>query len=604
MGARKADYQNLDIASGLFMNETDRGAVNRWKDGDNVRWLNGLPEKIGGYLLQQLTDEDSNVLTYEGKARSALQWDSLDGLNWVSIGTQCKLYLINGSRLYDITPVRRTFARLDPFSVTNTLTTVTVTDANHDAQEGDQVRYTGATAVGGITISGEYTIVSVIDIDTYTITHTAAASSTATGGGAVTMEYDISCGLESDGTLSGYGTGDYGEETYGTERTGSTYRGFARVWSLQQWGEDLLASPSGGALYYWDRSLGPSSRAVLVPNAPANIEHMLVSPDDRHVIAFGANLTSTGEQDKMFIRWCASEDFDTWIAAVDNDAGSKRIDVGSRIITAVRTRTQMLVLTDKALYNGEFIGGDDVFSFNFLAEAMTPVAKGSLIEVNGIGYFMGEDDFYIYDGTLRIMECDISEYVYGSLSRTNQSKVYARYNKEFTEIWWSYPSSGATENDRTAIYNIAEKVWYKSSIQRECGLDRNTFYGKPLAFKDGELFLHENGVNAGTGILTAYLESYEAEIDAGGNQIGLVNHLLHDFKTLTGSVDVRLFGREYPSDSVVNSSTINATSATRKVDIRFSQRQQGIRIESNDLGDHWRMGKWRVMVTPNGTRIG
>lgn len=600
-GPRAARYVDFRVAPGLFTEETDRGATGRWKNGDNVRWFKGLPEKIGGFVAQPLTDDNGNPATYISKARSNHQWESLDGENWIALGTVCKLYLINNNKLYDITPIRRTVALINPFSTTNGSTTVTVTDVLHDALDGDHVRFSGATPVGGLTINGEYTI-SVVDQDTYTITASSAATSTATGGGTVQAEYDISCGLESDGTLSGYGTGDYGEEEYGTPRTGSTFGGFARVWSLQNWGEDLLASPSGGTLYYWDRSLGPTSRAVVIPNAPDNIELMLVSPDDRHVIAYGANLISTGEQDRMFIRWCAAEDFDDWTPTTTNDAGSKRLDVGSRIVTAARSRDQILIVTDRAAYGQTFVGAGDVFDFRMLGEAIKPVSKQCSIDVNGTFYFMGEDDFYIYDGTLRVMECDISRLVFGSISRQNQSKVHVRYNKEFTEIWWSYPSSGSAENDRTAIYNTVEKCWYYSSIARECGLDRNTFYNAPVAFRNGQMFIHESGVNAGTLPLSSFIESYDAEIQEGGDVFGLVNHLIPDFKSLTGSVNVNLFGREYPASPLVSTAVRVVNSSTVRVDLRIRKRQIGIRIASTALGVHWRMGTWRFLATPYGRR--
>ena len=439
-------------------------------------------------------------------------------------------------------------------------------------------------------------------LDTYTITHTVAASGTATGGGEVAIEYDISCGLESDGILSGFGTGDYGEGTYGTARAGSSFQALARVWSLDNWGEDLMASPSGGALYYWDRSLGPNSRAVIVPNAPRNIEFMLVSPDDRHVIAYGANLASTGEQDRMFVRWCAGEDFDDWTSTDENDAGSKRLDIGSRLITAVRSRDQALVLTDRAAYGQSYVAGDLVFDFRPLGESMKPVSRHSGVDVNGVIYFMGEDDFYIYDGTLRVMECEIATYVFKDINRSAQSKVHARVNREFTEIWWSYPAVGSSENNRTAIFNYKDNLWYISTIPRECGLDRNRRYGVPVAFRNGQMFLHETGVNADSAPLTAFLESFEAEIDEGGNGYGLVNALIPDFKRLTGSIDMNLFGRNYPASAQVNSAVRNVLPATERVDIRFRKRQMGLRVESNDLGDDWRMGKWRVKVTPHGRR--
>lgn len=611
-GERKHQRVPFELGKGLLSDTTARGAVRRYHDGDNVRWHAGLPQKMGGYVELEVRfeeDEESDPpRLLQGRARAYLEWDSLDGQNWIAIGTHCKLYLINNGVLYDITPLRHTSSIVDGFTTQAGSDLVTVYDPSHGAQDGDHVNFTGATAVGGITIAGEYHVVEVIDLDTYTIRHTSTASSSATGGGVVTASYDIPCGLETDGTLKGYGTGPYGEGTYGTERENSTFGGYARVWSLDNWGEDLLASPNGETLFVWERRLGPGSRARRVEGAPENIEHMLVGPDDRHVIAFGANLASTGQQDRMFVRWCAGDDYATWLATAENDAGSKRLDIGSRLITAVKTRQGILIFSDKGLYWLSVIGGQDVYSIQSVGEIPKIVGKRGACDAGGTVYAFCENDFYVWDGTFRLLPCEIREYVFGDgtadnpgINRIAQSKAQVTWIKEFEEVRFEFPYGDSLENNRCAIYNIAERCWYKSSIVRETYGDKNGFFGYPIGVSNGRIYLHENGVDADGQPLPSFLESFEAELGTGDYEL-LVSHLYPDFKRLIGSVAVTVFGRTYPADTRRSVSAGVCTASTTQLDPRFRGRQFGIRIESNGLGDFWRMGDWTASIGPVGSR--
>jgi hypothetical protein len=609
-GERKQPITAFPVAKGIFMEETERGAKRRWRDGENVRWFEGLPEKIGGFTEHELTDEEGNPVTYIGRARSYIEWSSLEGQQWAAFGTHCKLYLIDVANgvLYDITPVRRTATIIDGFATEAGSQRVTVTDPSHDAEVGDHVRFSGATAVGGITIDGEYRIVEVIDVDTYVIEHATAATSADFGGGAVVASYDISCGLETDGTLDGYGTGAFGEGDYGTPREDSTFGGHARVWSLDNWGEELLASPSGETLYVWRPSLGPSSRATRVSGAPDNIEFMLVGPDNRHVIAFGTNLAATGQHDRMFVRWCKGDDYEDWLATSENDAGSKRLDNGSRLITAVKTRDGILIWSDKALYFLSPVGGQQVYAIRQVSgRTMQIVSKRAATDVDGIVYWMGEDDFYVWDGVLRKLPCEVAEFVFGGrgipgINRIAQSKVQCTYMKEFGEIWWDFPSAESLENDRVAIFNIEEGCWYKSStLARETRGDRSAVLGHPLGFSNGHAWKHEDGVDADGEPLPWFLESYEAEAAEGEYEI-LINSWIPDFKRLVGECEVSVYGREYPHAARQVFFTTTMDASTQHIDERASARQFGIRIGAHRLGSDFRMGEWRVQAGPNGSR--
>lgn len=602
-GQRHIDPADLQMLPGVLANRTARNAKGRWVEGDNVRWRDGLPEKFGGFTEVDLVDSEGlEPLWYMGRGRACIEWSSLDGQNWIALGTHCKLYLFNNDRLYNITPLRKVSTIVNGFATTNGSALVTVTDVGHECVDGSHVIYRDATAVGGITIAGEYEVESVIDLDTYTIRHTQAATSTTTGGGTVYTEYELNCGLESDGILDGFGTGDYGEGTWGTPREDSTFGGRARVWALDNFGEDLLASPNGEGLYWWDHTTGPDSRATLRENAPAQIEWMLVGPDDRHVIAFGCNTVGTGVQDRMFIRWCVGDDFDDWISTEDNDAGSKRLDTGSELITAVRTRTNIVAWSDKALYAGNLVAGTDVYEWIPLGRVQPIVSKNAAVEIDGVIYWMGQDDFFMYDGVISTLPCDMRQYVFGELNRPMQSKVFCRYIREFSEIRWHFTSIYADENDRTAIYNIREKCWYPSSIRRECGLDRVGFYGRPVSFYDERTFMDEDGTDVDDDeALVARLETFDGEIAAGAVDMEVAK-LIPDFKELEGSIDVQLFGRNRPQMPLAYSRLANIDANTDEFTVPFKRKRIGMLLESNQMGDHWRMDTWQTRIVPHGGR--
>lgn len=564
--------------------------------------------------IVQLPAFTTTQVCFEGFARALHDWVDLDGERWLAIGTDLKLYLVNNGALFDITPIRQSGTLISPFDTLVGDQTVTVNDTAHGGKVGNFVRFTGATTVGGLDMNDEFQIATVIDPDSYTVEADFPATATVVGGGggAVSFEYDIDIGESSNVTLNGWGTGPYGAGLYGF---GSTVTGIAvrlRIWSLDNFGEDLLASPNGGSLYYWDLTLGTSSRAVVVPMAPATIERMLISPEARHVIAFGAGTGSQaapGDPDKLLIRWASSEDFTDWIPSSTNTAGDLRLDVGSRIITAVESRGDILVNTDESLHALQFISGDFVFALRHLGQSVSIIGANGGADVNGILQFMGEDDFLMYDGVLRVMPCDVRNTVFDDLNTAQGDKVFCSVNKLFTEVWWFYPSAASETNDRYVKYNYKDKVWDFGTIERTAFHDSSSFLqNKPYGTFDGKLFRHEDGVDMadtdGTLLaMSSRLATYEAEIEEGWNMH--VSEMVPDFKILVGSVDVFLFGKRYPqAPASTEKGPFVVIPTTEKFEPRFRSRQVGYRIESDALGDNWRMGTWQAEVTRHGRRGG
>jgi hypothetical protein len=613
-GNRAASLTPLNLQPGILTNATDRTAVGRWKDSNRIRFHKGLPEKIGGSQVIQLSNSSGAVVQYRGKARARLDWSSLDNQKWIGFGTEKKLYLVNNGRLYDITPLRKTSSVTDPFTTQNGLPIVTVTDPDHRASEGDFIRVFSATAVGGLTLDGEYEITSVTGPDTYTVSAGSNASSSATGGGSVTIEYDINSGLESNGELVGYGTGNYGEGTYGTPRqTGSGVQAKMRTWSLQQWGEDMVANPRGGTIYWWDRSTGPNSRAVAIANAPSACERILVNPENQILIAIGST-TLGGTPDKMNIRWTAQGDLNDWTPNNDDTAGGKRLDTGSALITADKSRSSNLVWSNNQLYAMQFIDLPLVFGFDPLG-ACSIVGPNAATDANGVEFFMGFDDFFVYDGTLRVLPCDVWTHVFGDFDRDQAEKVFCSYYPTKGEVRWDYPSrtSGTGENDRYVVYNYNEQTWYYGEMER-------TAYGatpqalvedmtSPYAFWDGELYQQEIGTDEidvnGTAVAQDWwLESWDI-VMGGSDKIMLVNGVVPDFDHMYAGIMMDLKLKAFPRQQDYVTKTYTIAEGDQNITVRAKAAQIAMRFYGTaDLGCDVRFGTFQALVTPYGGRMG
>lgn len=597
---------NLQLPPGIVTDLTETDAVGRYIDSEWVRWRDGLPEKIAGY--ERLSLVGGPII---GEVRGVHDWVSIDGQSWVAIGTAQKLYLINGLQLYDITPVRRTVSRTDPLETSSGSPIVTVTDATHGAQAGDRVRLDGASAVGGLTLDGEYVITAILDADRYTVTAASNASSSATGGGVISFSYDIPIGLEDAADVQGWGTGNWGAGNWG-QGSGGGIRRPPRTWSLVNFGEDLLASFRSGPMYYWDRSEGPNSRAVVVPEAPANIEVLRVAPEQRIVVAFGAGLGSQAApqpQDKLLIRWCDAENFRSWTATLENQAGEQRIDSGSQIISAEISRGQFIVATDESLHALVFTGGFDVFVTRFLGRATEVASPMAGTDFNGIYVMLTRGDFVLYDGTVRVLPCTVKERVFGSFNLDQADKVAVSLNEEFSEIWWFYPSDEGSnkENDRYVIYNWLYNAWYFGTLARTAFHDASPYLGRPYGFSGGFAYAHESASAAGADsngdpiAIESALESYFVEIE-DGDLVYSVNQMIPDFPRLIGEIDLIMRARKYPQGAVTEKGPYAFDATDTRVNTRVRGRQISFRIETDEVIDDWRMGSWTAKVTPDGRR--
>ncbi|KEZ78305.1 hypothetical protein [Salinisphaera hydrothermalis] len=588
----------VHIKAGVYTDETARGAEPYWHDCDRIRFRSGLPEQIGGW--RKMIGGNGAPIALLGRARAIHDWSSLDNQSWVAVGTHLKLYLLNSGNVYDITPLRDQGTLTDPFQAVGGNKTLTVNHVAHGCEPGDFVHF---TAQGNATLNfdGEHRVARVITVDQYEIDLEAAPASGGNGGGAVDFEYEIHVGTASKDKVYGYGVGGYGQGTYGTPRTESTLYQSLRTWSLDNWGEDLLASPVEGPVYWWDRSLGPNKRAVLIENAPATNRWIMVSPEDRHLICFGAHTTQS--RDAMEIRWSDQENFNDFTPTVNNTSGDKRLDAGSQIVTAIDTRSEKLIFTDEALYSMQFIGGTYVFGFSPLGRSVRIIGPNAAAQVNGVVYFMGDGDFFVYDGVLRPLTCPVRNHVFQDIDTFQGAKVYATVNRLYSEIIWVYPSAVADDNDRYVIYNYREQVWYFGTIDRTAMHDQSSAYGLPYGVDpNGHVYTHEDGVNADDQPMGSFLESYDIDIAEGG-QFMHVSRLIPDFLAIDGQVELTLLGREFPQDDFrIRSGPHPITAMTRQINVRARNRQIAIRVAAATLDAYWRMGAFSAEVRAHGRR--
>lgn len=430
---------DLPIGPGMFTEQSERGAVGRWYSADKVRFRKGLVEKLGGW--SQLAPQ------FAGTCRRLKDWTSLDKKTWTAIGTDVRLYVWQDGSLFNITPIRASGSLSAPFTTFTGETRVRVASTAHGLSVGDYVIFSNAVVgSSGILVDGDYIVDTVIDNNNFEITDetTAGTGAAGEGGPSVNYQYEIPVGASSASTATGYGVARYGTDRTGWNTpatTGSTLVLGIRTWALDQWGEDLLASPRDGKIYWWDRSLGTSNRATaLGSESPIFNKYMLVSSRDRHVLALGAYDYFNDAYDPMLIRWCSTEDLNNWIPTSTNTAGDLRLYNGSTIVTGLRSRLESIIFTDTAVYTLPFVGGFDVFGLNIVGENVSILGPNAAVAIDHRVLFMAESDFYMYDGVVRVIPCDVRNFVYENLNVTQSDKIYGGLNREFNEVWWFYPS--------------------------------------------------------------------------------------------------------------------------------------------------------------------
>mgnify|MGYP003116946643 CR=1 FL=1 len=612
---------DLKFQPGIDKQDTaySAGDQRKYTDSDFVRFHYGKPERWGGWSY--LPNPNKTIV---GVVRDTHSWIGLDGTRYLALGTDRKLYLFSEGALYDITPIRETASGLsNPFTTTSGSATVTVTDAAHGAAVGDFVTFDSFSTLDGLDMNNEFEIITVPSSNTYTVTHTSTASgSTSGGGGTGNANYQISVGPSGSTFGYGWGTETWGASTWDTPRSSSDVVIAGRSWSLDNFGEDLIATVLNGGTFIKDLSSSIDARATALSNAPTASRFSLVSTDTRHLLIFGTETTigTPATQDDLLFRFSDREDATDYTPVSTNEAGSLRISDGSRIVGGVKSSGQILVWTDTSLHGVQFVGTPFTFGLRQLGANCGLISQHAAIEVNGRAYWMSDDAFYLYDGVVKKMPCSVQDYVFDDLSYTNKNDIACGINTAFNEIIWYYASSNATQIDRAVAYNYLENTWYTVSLGRTTWLGAYV-YELPIATEysasttanvstilgltAGASFIYEQetGNNKADGTaISAFLQTGSVEI-ADGDELMSVSKLVPDFDNLTNNMTATLTLEQYPqsSNTVTTSGTISST--TEKIDIRGRGRAVKIKYETNTVDDTpWRLGSTKLQLRPDGRR--
>lgn len=596
-----------------------------WWDGNLVRFRSGKPETIGGWTRFTRTPSI-------GTGRAIMTWTTLAGTIYSALGTNLKYYVVQGSALRDITPIRETTAAgAVTFSATTGSNIVTVTDAANGVTLNDFVTFSGAASLGGLVtatvLNAEHQVTSVLTVDTYQITLsvTANASDTGNGGASVVGAYQINTGLDTAVYGTGWGTGPWSRGTWGSSFATATPSAQLRIWSHDNYGEDLLFCVQDGGIYYWDASAGLTTRGVLLSSlpgsnkAPTVAKTILVSERDRHVIAFGCDPEATpGVQDPLTVRFSDQENLLEWESTATTTAGELRIGTGSGIISAVQTKQQIIIFTDVSMHAMQYIGDPFTFGIQEVSSSISVIGPNAAVAVGDAVFWMGKSEFYIYDGAVTQIPCTVKEYVFNDLNALQGLKVYAGHISAFSEVWWLYPSANSTENDRYVIYNYEQRIWYYGVMPRTAWVDRG-IRGYPLAVSpDGYLYYQENGLNDGSVTpavaLNAFVES--SAVDMGeGDAFMFATRIIPDitFRNSTAISPVATLtikARNFPGgayfgqedDPVTKTSSLPVEQFTTQLYTRLRGRSLSLRVESNLLGVAWRLGDPRIDVRSDGRK--
>ena len=625
----------LNFKPGINKEETDYSNEGGWVDGDKIRFRKGRVEKIGGW--EKLSPD-----TLIGSARALHSWISLGGNKYLGIGTTNKYYIEEGGAYNDITPIRKTTTNSATFAATNGSSTLTVTDSAHGAVNGDFVTFSSAVSLGGnvtaTVLNQEYQISLVTGTNTYEITAkdtsgatvTANASDSGNGGSGTDAVYLLNSGLDVFVPSTGWGVGAWGAGSWGSVTELSDTNNL-RLWTHDNYGEDLIINPRSGGIFRWVENNGLSTRAVnLATTSGANLVptkalQVITSETDRHLIVLGADPISSGSRsgvlDPMLIAFSDQENPLEFEPLATNTAGSLRLSSGSAIVGGIKARQEVLIWTDTSLYSMNFIGPPLTFAINLINEGAGLIGpKAATNSPRGV-YYMSKKGFYYYNGSVQKLPCSVQDYVFSDLDETQAFKCFAGLNEEFSEIWFFYPSvtDNETEISRYAIYNYEEGSWSIGTLERYSWLAAGVL-DKPLAAGEESstkrIYEHEKGFNDDESAMNGvFVESADIDI-ADGDRFVFLKRILPDILFVNESgtsqdpaINVVVKRRDFNNLTLATDSTTQITANSTFGNLRTRARQFVLRFESDDDNTDadkknykWRLGSTRVEIQPSGRR--
>jgi hypothetical protein len=612
----------LQFRPGIDKQNTQYGAEGGWTGCDNVRFRYGVPEKIGGWQPAV----GNNLI---GAARDIHTYNDLAGDSLAVIGTDRKLYTYYDNNFYDITPLSTTIPAV--FTFTSATTIVNVLATSNGAIAGDFVTFSTVSGVSVVNITNadmqqEFEIQNIVDSNNFTIDVATIATpgTVTTSGTAAGAAFQINIGSDTTIIGNGWGAGAWGFSTWNTPRPTGVITANPRIWQIDNFGEDIIATIVGGKTYYFDTSAflpARNTRATLLANAPTQSNYMTISPRDRHVIFFGTQTTpgTTITYDPMSVLFGSQESITDFTPNATNTAGFQRLSSGNRIVTAVPTRGDILILTNTSAHSMQFVGPPFTFSFKQIGTNCGALSAHSAVEAENVVYWMSDGAFYLFDGVVKEIPCTVQDYVFQDLNEDEHSIIYAGVNLDFSEVNWFYASTDSTAIDRVVTYNYLERVWTIGTLARTTWASKDIF-ANPLATKYmpnsttlaqptvigltagvSTLYDQEKGTNDDTSPITAFIESGDVDIVDGNNNL-FIKRYIPDFKDQQGALNMQFLVRQYPgSVQTVASSTV-VYSTTTKVDMRARGRQAAIKIISSDVDTKWRFGTLRIDGQEDGLR--
>jgi len=611
MASSQGRLTNLKFIPGFHRESTQYSETGKWFDGNRVRFRDGKPENMRGYT-KAVTE------SYTGIARDLLTWSDNDTKKFMAFGTEKYLYAVQSSELYDVTPFVSAITLTSVMNTQINSPLVSISITNHGVSVNDRIFITSATSIGnsGILLSGEFSVVAVDSLNSFTISATTSAAATYANGGTADLKFI----LPNENTVPVQGTG-YGAGVYnaGTSTTGG--RAWNRPaaagaitflnaqWTLDNWGEDLLACRRGGRIFDLniDASVTPE-RAVVISASPTVTNYIKVSPNDRHLIAFGSTEFGTGDFNPMLVRWSDQENYDNWTPSISSTAGEVVLTGGTEIMGAVRSRNGIHIWTDDAMFVQSFVGPPFIFNFQNVGTNCGLIGPHAAIDVDGISYWMGNNNFYAFDGRVRELDCTVRRHLFDSFNMTNKDKVYAGVNSEFREIIWLYPSENSQEPDSYIIYNTYEDHWVFGTSFYSTFADRNVFdntiaTGRVSATANRFVYNNEpDDIYTGDGVtLSSFIESGSFDIE-DGDKILFVDRIIPDYKfTNNANIQFSIDFKEYPNGNTITKGPFTINGSTNKIDLRGRGRQAEVRVSANTDGS-WRWGKVRANIQPDGGR--
>jgi hypothetical protein len=635
-------FIKLQFKPGVNRDQTDYSNEGGWYECDKIRFRSGYPEKIGGWVK-------SSPTAFAGVCRQMWNWITSYSDDFLALGTNERVYIEAGGVYYDITPFDTALAGSNTFAVTNTLKVVTVTTTATLPtwlDTGETVKIAGFTvALGGIPtaqLNGDRTV-TVTGTNSFTFaTTTAATSTTSVSSATYTVQTEISPGNAIATGGYGWGVGTWGRDAWGLGTTTAPINLPQRDWWFDNFDNDLAMNIRNGAGYWWYRQATSDPASSLAAHAitlqayataeskdatyvPTQIMQLLVSQQDRHLLAFGCDFGSVlpNSFDPLLIRWASQDSPGDWVPSATSSAGDLRVSRGSRIVRALPTRQEILVWTDTHLYTLQFLGTADVFGLQEYADNISVASPRAIVSASNVVYWMGQDKFYAYTGRVETLPCTLRNHVFENINFSQSDQIVCGTNEQWNEIWWFYPTADSDYNNAYVVYNHLEQIWYYGTIDRTAWLDTplrrypqatNTPVSNGGAtVGSGYLYSHENGINDDTLAIDSYIQSSPFDIGDGDNFM-LIRRIIPDVNfdgatAANATATLTIIPRNFPggssqSDPADSQNVIESTlgTYTDQVFMRARARQMAFKIRSTALGVQWQLGAPRLDARQDGSR--